>query len=174
MSINPLDKLVWPPEVSAAPNYGKVRFGRRFAARIIDVLFAGLPFFACAILIALAAALAPGSMLAAIAIPVMVCAFGWGMYYMFTKDGRDGGQSVGKKTLNLMVVNIGTNRPCSKGESCLRELDLMFLQMIPIVGWVVEPIVMLASERGRRLGDRAANTQVIDASEYVRSPRSVP
>jgi len=102
----------------------------------------------------------------ALGVMAMICSFGWGIYYSFTKDGRERGQSIGKKKLNLMVVNITTNKPCTKGESFLRELDLFFLQMFPIVGWLVEPIFIVASDDGRRLGDRAADTQVIDVNDY--------
>lgn len=96
----------------------------------------------------------------------MICSFGWALYYAFTKDGRGRGQSIGKKKLNLMVVNITTNKPCTRAESFLREIDVFFLQMFPIVGWLVEPIFIDTSDDGRRLGDRVANTQVIDVNDY--------
>lgn len=163
--INPLDKLAWPAEVPEVSRYAKVRFGTRFAAHLLDTFVPLLPMAGAAILIAIGTA-AEASIIAALGFLALFGSFGWMLYYSFTKDGREGGQSIGKKKYDLMVVNITTNRPCTKGESCIRQLDLFFLQMIPIVGWLVEPIFMLASKDGRRLGDRAAGTQVIEAKEY--------
>ena len=164
--VNPLDKLAWPAEVQEVPKYSKVRFGRRLGARLLDTFVPLLPMLGCMLLMALGfigGAAVIFAILGGLGAFATVC---WSMYYAFTKDGREGGQSIGKKKLNLMVVNITTNKPCTKGESALRELDLFFLQMFPIVGWLVEPIVILASKDGRRLGDHAADTQVIDVSEY--------
>jgi uncharacterized RDD family membrane protein YckC len=163
--INPLDKLAWPAEVPVAPIYPKVSFGTRVWAHIIDTFVPGIPFLGCAIVLGIGS-VANVTVLAALGGLGMVCSILWGIYYSFTKDGREGGQSIGKKKCDLMVVNVTTNQPCSKGESALRQLDLFFLQMIPIVGWLVEPIVILASKDGRRLGDRMAGTQVIDVREY--------
>ena len=163
--INPLDKLAWPAEVAEVPKYTKVRFGTRVWAHIIDSFVPGIPIICCMILGGIGAAAG----LSIVAVLGFMGAFGsmiWGIYYTFTKDGREGGQSIGKKKCDLMVVNITTNQPCTKGESALRQLDLFFLNMIPIVGWLVEPIVILASEDGRRLGDRMADTQVIEEREY--------
>ena len=163
--INPLDKLTWPAEVPEVPKYPKVRFGTRVWAHIIDSFVPGLWMIGFMILAGIGAA-AGANIIAILGFIGIVASIFWGIYYSFTKDGRPGGQSIGKKKCGLMVVNITTNKPCSKGESALRQLDLFFLQMIPIVGWLVEPIVILASKDGRRLGDRMAGTQVIEVREY--------
>jgi len=163
--VNPLDKLAWPAEVAEVRRYPKVGLGRRLAARILDMLVPVPLMLASGILIAIGVT-SDASAFTALGVMAMICSFGWGIYYSFTKDGRERGQSIGKKKLNLMVVNITTNKPCTKGESFLRELDLFFLQMFPIVGWLVEPIFIVASDDGRRLGDRAADTQVIDVNDY--------
>jgi len=159
--ISPLDRLVWPAETVAAPRYGKPKFGARALAYVIDLCVCFVPLFTSLLLFYI------WTPLGMIATPAAIL---WAILYGFTKDGRKGGQSIGKELLDLMVVNITTNRPCTQGESALRQLDLCFLQMIPIVGWLVEPIVMLVSKDGRRLGDRAAKTQVIEVSEYRPRP----
>jgi len=38
--------------------------------------------------------------------------------------------------------------------------------IIPFVGWLIEPNMVLATEDGRKLGDKAANTQVIDKNNF--------
>jgi len=163
--INPLDKLTWPAEVPEVPKYPKVKFGTRVWAHIIDSFVPGVPMIGFMILAGIGIA-SGASILGVLGFIGVVCSLFWGLYYSFTKDGRTGGQSIGKKKCGLMVVNITTNKPCTKGESALRALDLIFLNMIPIVGWLVEPIVVLSSEDGRRLGDKFADTQVINVSEY--------
>ncbi len=89
----------------------------------------------------------------------------WAIWYNFTKDGRPNGQSIGKKAMGLMVVNLNTNLPCSKGTSALRLL----LWLIPYIGgfiYLIDCIMILASDNGRRIGDHLANTQVIAAASY--------
>ena len=163
--INPLDNLFWPAEMAEVPRYSKVRFRTRLAAYVVDVLVACFPFLLTALLVILGIEVPFAFLLALFGGIISVC---WAIYYSLTKDGQPGGQSIGKKKFNLLVVNITTNQPCTTAESLIRQIDLCCLQMIPVVGWLVEPIVMLASKDGRRLGDRAANTQVIDIAEYRR------
>lgn len=96
----------------------------------------------------------------------LVAAIGWWIYYSFTKDGRRGGQSIGKGAMGLMVVDVNTNQPCTRGASAIRALVMAAVGMFPLIGGLIEPIVVLAAEDGRRLGDRAANTQVISEADY--------
>jgi len=85
--------------------------------------------------------------------------------YSLIKDGLGKGQSFGKKAVGLMVIDIEKNCPCSYGKSCFRNIIMTLVNMIPFVGWLIEPIMVLATEDGRRLGDKAANTQVIDVQK---------
>jgi uncharacterized RDD family membrane protein YckC len=91
----------------------------------------------------------------------------WALYYGLTKDARPNGQSVGKKAVDLMVVDVETNKPCLIGQSMGRALVLVLLDVIPFVGWLIEPVAVLWSDKGRRIGDQAAGTQVIRKSDYV-------
>jgi uncharacterized RDD family membrane protein YckC len=89
----------------------------------------------------------------------------WAIWYAFTKDGRENGQSIGKKAMGLMVVNLNTNLPCTRGKSALRAL----LWIIPYIGGLIsliDCIMVLVSDDGRRIGDYLANTQVIAVSSY--------
>lgn len=87
--------------------------------------------------------------------------------YGFVKDGLGQGQSWGKKPMNLMVVNLETNTPCTKSKSAIRHLISALTGAIPFVGWLIEPIMVLATDDGRKLGDKAANTQVIEVSAFT-------
>jgi uncharacterized RDD family membrane protein YckC len=91
----------------------------------------------------------------------------WALHYAFTKDGRPGGQSMGKKMMGLMVLHIESNLPCSPRQSALRNLVLILISIpVPPISWLIEPIVSLSTDGGRRLGDFAAGTQVIRRSDY--------
>lgn len=88
------------------------------------------------------------------------------LVYNFIKDGLGQGQSWGKKALDLMVINLDNNAPCDKGKSFFRNFISGLVAIIPFVGWLIEPIMVLATEDGRKLGDKAANTQVIDKKNF--------
>lgn len=137
----------------AAANYPRAGFGSRFLASFVDGLISGVPV---QIGVALMAAGDIGTIFALAGI----C---WGLYYTFCKDGLGAGQSYGKKMNGLMVVNLLTNQPCSKSNSAIRALILM----IPFVG-IVECFMVLFTDKGRRLGDKVAETQVIEVKYYQR------
>ena len=154
------------PGIVAQRRYPKAPFGPRVLAYLIDAGVALGGVIAAGLALAFTGL---GQRNTGSTVLIIVVAALWAVYYSFTKDGREGGQSFGKEMLNLMVVNINTNQPCSIGESALRTLILGLLNAVPLVGFLVEPIVALTAEDGRRLGDRVANTQVIETSAYVPS-----
>lgn len=88
------------------------------------------------------------------------------LFYNFIKDGLGQGQSWGKRALDLMVINLDNNAPCDKGKSFLRNFISGLVSIIPFIGWLIEPIMVLATKDGRKLGDKAANTQVIDKKNF--------
>lgn len=136
-------------------DYPKAGLGSRFLAYLVDSLVTGLPFIPGALLMSSRHTDVLGGVL-------LFLAFGWGLYYGFCKDGMRGGQSYGKKLNGLMVVNLTTNQPCKNGGSILRALSWC----IPYVGGLIEIVMILASDKGRRLGDRFGGTQVIEVSQY--------
>jgi hypothetical protein len=88
------------------------------------------------------------------------------LIYNSIKDGLGQGQSWGKKKLDLMVVNLDNNTPCDKKKSFFRNFISGLVFIIPFVGWLIESIMVLVTEDGRKLGDKAANTQVIDKRNF--------
>jgi uncharacterized RDD family membrane protein YckC len=159
----PVAEVIRPSTTTGEWRYPKARLGARFLAYIIDMLVASVPPI---LIIALGFVLSPHRGFSPLAAIAILASIAWVLYYSFTKDGWRGGQSIGKKAVDLMVVDVRTNLPCTMGESALRALILFLLNLIPGLGWLVEPIVVLASENGRRLGDLVAGTQVIDTSSY--------
>ena len=66
--------------------------------------------------------------------------------------------------MGLVVIDVQTRKPCSRSQSASRSLMWLLLGIVPIVGWCIEPVVAVLSTGGKRLGDRLANTQVIEAA----------
>ncbi len=146
--------------------YPKAPFDRRLLASLLDAAIACAPLGVAGVLVAVAAAAFSWGAAIAVGFLAGAPALVWAAYYGFLKDGQGQGQSIGKKKLGLMVVHLPTNAPCNPSQSALRALVMGATNLIPYLGWLVEPIVALAAEGGRRLGDQAAGTQVIALASY--------
>lgn len=159
--------------------YNKAPIGKRFLAYLLDWVIGTLPVVPGIILIIVSAINAnnynryyyqgihrtnPTAII--IGIILILTALLWRLIYNYTKDGWGKGQSLGKRAVGLMVVDLKSNRPCSIGSSILRRLISTLLTLIPLVGWLIEPIMVIANEKGKRLGDMAVSTQVIEVGEY--------
>jgi len=147
--------------------YPKAPLGGRFLAALVDHLISTVPaglLVVAAVSAFLGDATGVGVVFGLLALLAVV----WAVFYSFTKDGRPGGQSIGKKMMELMVVHLPSNQPCNMSQSALRNLVMFLLNLVPYVGWLIEPIVLLAAAGGRRLGDTAAGTQVILAADFKR------
>ena len=92
--------------------------------------------------------------------------------YLFLRDARRR-QSIGKRASRLMVVSVETGQPCSARESPSRSLVLVLSGvLIPGIGWFIEPVVTLVDGDGRRLGDQATDTKVLEVSSHNATVRS--
>lgn len=157
--------VVRPPTNAADVwHYPKAPLGRRFVALLVDGFFGILMPVMAGIIGVVRSRGSDGMTL--INGLLLLASIVWAIYYNFTKDGHDNGRSYGKRAMGLMVVNIKTNTPCTVGESSLRALMLALMNAIPGVGGLIEPLVALVQEDGRRVGDMVAGTQVIDAKLY--------
>lgn len=97
-----------------------------------------------------------------------------GLMYQITKKDEWKNKSIGKKIMNIEIVSLD-DQLIDLSISAKRNLPLTignFIAIIPLVGWVIGPtialilavvelIVFLTDEDGRRLGDKWAKTQVI-------------
>ncbi len=162
------------PQAHGQPAYGqqqlvypKAPLGARFVAYLVDGFLFMLPAMVL-IVLAVVGGVNENGAVAAICGILGGLLMLVGIVYGFIKDGRANGQSVGKKMMKLMVVHLPTNRPCTMGQSAGRAAIMMLLGLIPYVGSLIEPIVVLAAGDGRRLGDKAANTQVVAVDDYRR------
>jgi uncharacterized RDD family membrane protein YckC len=122
--------------------------GKRFQAQFVDelvVLTSGyLAFYLTDILVARD-------------IAVYVGFFVGTIYFLFS-DGMHQGQSIGKKVLNLRVVNLHTRQSCTFLESFLRNITFP----LGLIDWA-----FIFFGKHRRLGDFLASTIVIKSENRI-------
>jgi uncharacterized RDD family membrane protein YckC len=90
--------------------------------------------------------------------------------YLLFRDAIRG-QSVGKFLLGLVVISLETGRPSSVAGSVRRNL-LLLLPGANVVAIFLEVRTVVRDPQGQRLGDRLAQTQVVEglgAKDLVKS-----
>jgi len=100
-----------------------------------------------------------------------------GLAYILIADGFAGGRSIGKRLIGLQTVLPDQREAAGFRESIIRNLPFavaQFAYAVPYVGWLVavaivvfEAVLILGNEKGRRLGDEFAGTQVLDAGRLA-------
>lgn len=90
------------------------------------------------------------------AIPLGIAGLFLAVAYLLLADGLPGGQSLGKRVLGIAVIDQRTNRPCTYGESFVRNLPLTLLG---IIDWA-----FIFGRKRQRLGDMMASTVVVRVS----------
>lgn len=157
-----------PPPVEEAPEpsqaaqtaipSGKADIGKRIIAALIDGLIAGVAGF----------------------IPVIGGLAG--AAYMLVRDGVELDfmdlRSLGKKVMKLRPVRLD-GQPMDIVTSIKRNIPFAIgplIMVVPILGWVIGPIValiigiieiilVLTDPDGRRMGDKFADTKVIEVAD---------
>jgi hypothetical protein len=92
--------------------------------------------------------------------------------YVLIADGFSGGRSIGKRLIGLQTIIPRRQEASGFKESVIRNLPLALAYLfvfVPYIGWIVaiavaalEGLLIIGNERGLRLGDEFANTQVLD------------
>ncbi len=95
----------------------------------------------------------------AVAGPLAIAAGG---VYLLLRDAI-GGQSIGKLLLGLVVIDLETGRASSLSGSIKRNL-LLLLPGANIVAVFLEARTIIIDPQGQRLGDRLAQTQVVEGA----------
>jgi uncharacterized RDD family membrane protein YckC len=83
-----------------------------------------------------------------------------GAAYILLRDAMQG-QSLGKLLMGLVVVSVETGRPIALKGSVYRNVVLV-LPGVNVVALFLEPITVFRDPQGQRLGDRLAQTQVVE------------
>lgn len=149
--------------------YPKASLGNRFLAFLIDgLIFLGLLIPAAVLFVfAFISAYGHDQSSTIVLLIAGVVLFLLPLAYQLLKDGMGMGQSYGKRAMQLIVIDLDTNTPCSKSKSLARNIVSFLIGFFPVIGQFIEPIIVLAAQDGRKLGDRAANTMVIDKNHYL-------
>lgn len=116
----------------------------RFFAQFLDGLIGALPILAAFVVLLVNEWLGLFAMLGAVLFSIG---------YYFLSDGLPNGQSIGKRALNIAVVDAETGERCSMGKSFFRNILLFLLGPLD---WL-----FIFGSRRQRLGDMAANTIVV-------------
>lgn len=98
-----------------------------------------------------------------------------GLTYLLAADGLSQGRSLGKRLVGLRTWSLKRREAASFSESVIRNLPfavLFLLFQIPFAGWMLaaavagfEGLLVIGNERGLRLGDELAQTQVLDGDQ---------
>jgi hypothetical protein len=83
-----------------------------------------------------------------------------GAAYLLLRDAV-GGQSIGKILSGLTVIRVQTGRPCSVMDS-VRRNAMLLVPGANVVAVFFEAVTILRDRQGQRLGDRLAQTQVVE------------
>lgn len=150
---------------SAAGSYPRAPLWGRIFASLLDGLVVSAALLPGGVVLLIASAAESESMLS-LGVLLLLPGLVWGLWYSFAKDGNDKGQSIGKRNNDVMVVHLPTNQPCSRGQSSTRQFVTIVMGLIPF-GQIIEFVCLIMDERGRRLADKAADTQVIRVADYV-------
>ena len=86
----------------------------------------------------------------------LIAAIAYAIFYILFADGFEGGQSYGKRVAHTAVIDATTGKPCTFGQSFLRNL---LLGLLGIIDWV-----FIFGKKRQRLGDKAANTIVVNTA----------
>jgi len=146
----------------------KAHLGQRFLAYLIDgFILMGLTLPALIVfLMATQSGYGYGNGLLALFL-YMLAAFMYllPLLYSLLKDGMGQGQSLGKRLTSIRVVSLSDMQACTYGKSAGRNGIMLLLNLVPLVGWLIEPIIVMSEQQARRLGDKVADTMVVDCEE---------
>ncbi len=151
-----------PPQlgtsVGSAGGLRKADLLKRFIAAVIDAVLAGIVSF----------------------VPVIGGLVG--AAYMLLRDGLEidfmDGRSLGKKIMKLRPVRLDGG-PMDIATSVKRNIPFAIgpvIMIVPVIGWIIGPMVaivvdlvesvlVLTDPQGRRIGDKMAETMVIEVDE---------
>jgi uncharacterized RDD family membrane protein YckC len=84
--------------------------------------------------------------------------------YLLLADGLPNGQSIGKRVLDIAVIDQRTRKPCTYFQSFVRNF---LLALLGIFDWI-----FIFGRKHQRLGDLAASTIVVRLQRSAVAPVS--
>ncbi len=137
----------------------------RFVAQLIDVIILGIVFwilgFTGAGTITINASTVQVSISPFVGLLILIDVIIAFLYFTLL-EGRNG-QTVGKMIVKIKVVKKADHSPITYGEAAVRTI-LRIIDLIPFIApYLLGAVLIWASENKQRLGDRVANTVVIQS-----------
>ncbi len=166
------------------PPYELAGFGARFAAYFVDSLILGAITFPLTFYLEMQLmqpmsdpAVPPNQILGSILWIMAISAildFAVLIIYFTIQEGGKRNATLGKRLLKIRVADE-YNRPIGTREAFIRNLGRF--TFIPIFGsiiLIIDSILILATDRQQRIGDRIAHTLVIKERPYIPYPPYYP
>jgi uncharacterized RDD family membrane protein YckC len=132
----------------SGPSGPRANFGQRLLAYIVDALILAIPYLI--VYFAISEALG-----------LLVIIVGAIAYYVVLQGGPTG-QTVGKKVMNIRVVDFNTGGPIGYGRAFVRYLVQGFLSGILFLGY----LWMLWDREKQTWHDKASRSVVVPVSAY--------
>ena len=104
-----------------------------------------------------------------------------GLWYLLVADGFSG-QSIGKRLIGLQTWVSKLHASAGFKDSIIRNMPLAvgyLAWQIPYLGWLgtaavfsIEALLIIGNDRGLRIGDELAHTQVVNENIFDTDPRA--
>ena len=104
-----------------------------------------------------------------------------GLWYLLVADGFSG-QSIGKRLIGLQTWVPESRTSAGFKESIIRNIPMAagyLAWQIPYLGWLgtgavfsIEALLIIGNDRGLRIGDELAHTQVVNENIFDMDPRA--
>ena len=157
-----------PPPEPAQPSQSsphqsgpRAGFWQRFAASFIDGIVIGIPTI---ILVFIAAATGSGALTALVYVLALVGSVAYLVYY----EGGPTGQTLGKRSMGIRVIDFNTGGPIGYGRAFLRLIGRYISAFLCYLGY----LWMLWDKERQCWHDKMANDVVVPVSAYPSSGAS--
>jgi hypothetical protein len=107
--------------------------------------------------------------------------FWGGLWYLLVADGFSG-QSIGKRLIGLQTWVPALRTSAGFKDSIIRNVPMAagyLAWQIPYLGWLgtgavfgIEALLIIGNDRGLRIGDELAHTQVVNENIFDMDPRA--
>lgn len=157
-----------PPPPPIAPGTGgpsgpRANFGRRLVAFLIDVLiFTVAGWFLSALLAGTAGTTADSQAVAGVALLLWLVLTVAQIAYFVVLEGGPSGQTLGKKVMDIRVIDFSTGGPLGYGKAFVRWIGRIPSTIVCYLGY----LWMLWDRERQTWHDKIANTVVVPVSAY--------
>ena len=138
---------ITPPASGTGPSGPRAGFWRRFGAYLIDSILIGIVV---------------GILTAALKTPGYFVGIAIGLAYFVYFEGGSTGQTIGKRVLDIRVIDYATGGPLGYGKAFLRWIGRIVSGAICALGY----LWMIWDKEKQTWHDKIAGTVVVQVSDY--------